>query len=203
MLDTYENIIQRVVFPDLQLGRPGWDLEHTRAVVFHTKAICDNTPSLDLDRVVLVIAAYLHDWGYSALFDKYQVTTLDGINKKELHMQIGAEKSDRLLRGQEFSGLSDEQISRIVHLVFVHDRTTELSANDELVLMEADTLGSLDQNFIKVTFDQQENDKFLRSVMTKRRPYFITAYAKREFRKHFHAREKLFASSVQSFVFQN
>jgi len=77
-----------------------------------------------------------------------------------------------------FSFLVDNQKKRCIHLVAVHDKLDKLKDNDEFVLMEADTLGGLDMNLIKPTFDFESNERYMRGVKEKRVPKFITNFSK-------------------------
>ena len=63
-LEKLEKYLQDKVFPKLEAGRPDWDKPHTQAVVDHLKNILQNSPKLNLDEHVLLIAAYTHDLGY-------------------------------------------------------------------------------------------------------------------------------------------
>jgi hypothetical protein len=83
------------------------------------------------------------------------------------------------LNDKIFSFLTDKQKKRCIHLVAVHDSLADLKDNDELVLMEADTLGGLDTSFVKPTFDFESNDKYMRGVKEKRVPKFITKFGKK------------------------
>ena len=58
----WESFLIETVLPKLDKGRPAFNLEHTKLVVEYIKKLCD--VHKDLDRDVLLITAYLHDYGY-------------------------------------------------------------------------------------------------------------------------------------------
>ncbi|MCD8484338.1 hypothetical protein LRY65_02005 [Candidatus Woesebacteria bacterium] len=107
---TYETILRDTIFPELEKGRPNWDRPHTEAVVKYLKEIIAQTPELKLDRDVLIIAAYAHDWGYADLFADGKPLNFDQvISRKKEHMRLGAEKLEKLLQKPEFDFLTKEQ----------------------------------------------------------------------------------------------
>jgi|SRR3989344_1015409 len=177
----WETVLQTVILADLDHGRLDWDRPHTEAVVKKVKAIIDNNPQLQLDEAVLTIAAYAHDWGYVGLFEKGKSAQIDHVAvAKPAHMAAGARKLEELLKNPEFSFLSEEQKSRAIHLVRVHDKLGELKDPDELVLMEADTLGALDVSLVKPSFDYQSNNKWMEKTLKTRVSKLVTDYSKRE-----------------------
>ena len=191
----YEKVLQKKIFPELESGRPNWDRPHTLAVVKHIKAIIKNSPSLNLDEDALVIAAYAHDWGYADLFEGGKPLSLDDVNSaKKAHMIIGAKKITKLLKNTTFNFLTKTQKLRIAHLVRVHDKVNILKDVDELVLMEADTLGGLDITMVKPSFDKDSNERYMRGVKMKRFPLFITDYGKQAFKKLFKSRKDYYAN---------
>ena len=100
---NYEIILQDSIFPDLETGRPNFDKPHTEAVVHYIKQILRNTSKLNLDKVVLIIAAYAHDWGYSGLFIHGKLAQLEDVkNVKKLHMQNSANKLRLLFKNSGF-----------------------------------------------------------------------------------------------------
>ncbi|MBU0570065.1 HD domain-containing protein [Patescibacteria group bacterium] len=181
---TFEKFLQEKILPDLEKGRPDFDKPHTIAVVDKVKEIIKNSPQFEVDPIVLLIAAYAHDWGYCGLFRDGQALQLEDVAQaKTAHMQLGAEKLSKLLQNKIFSFLTKNQKERCVHLVSVHDKLSELKERDELILMEADTLGGLDTNYIKPTYNAESNRKFIEVVKKQRAPKFITNYGKRELPK--------------------
>ncbi len=183
-IQEIESFLQKIIFPELEKGRPNWDKPHTIAVVHYLKEIFKNTPDLTVDFPVLLIASYAHDWGYSGLFHEGKVIKLtDIIAVKKLHMEIGAKKIAKLLTDPFFSILHAQQKKRIVHLVKMHDRLIELRDTDERILVEADTLGGLDTDYIKPFSDKESGDRYISGVEKKRIPLFITEYGKMKVRE--------------------
>lgn len=71
------------------------------------------------------------------------------------------------------------QRERIIHLVSVHDNVKELHDKDELILMEADTLGALDASRVKPTFTYERGMTYLReNIAAYRVPRFVTEKGK-------------------------
>lgn len=180
--------------PDLEKSRGGFDKIHTLEVVTWIKQIIDRNHGLKLDRTVLIIAAYAHDWGYSGLFKNDEVMSFDKIeNAKRLHEKLGAEKLSNLLKEDAFSGLTDEQKERCVHLVAVHDKKLEIKDTDELILAEADILSGIDIS-TKPKLDPESNKFFMNSVLNTRLPKFITEFSKNEAKRLIQIRENYYNS---------
>lgn len=168
-----EKFLSENIFPDLERGRPNFDAPHTIAVVYHLKQILHRHPNLDA--FVMVISAYAHDWGYSDIFagDKSTLNIDDVKNAKELHMVLGAQKIRKLLREPFFDFLTNIQKARVEHLVAVHDQIERLSDEDELVLMEADTLGALDHTRVEPSFNLKSYLQYIQGVRNRRFPKFL------------------------------
>jgi hypothetical protein len=113
-------------------------------------------------------------------------------NAKPLHMELGAKKIQKLLEDDFFSFLTTEQKERCVHLVAVHDKKFEIKDTDELVLMEADMLSSLQISSGKPVYDAESNKKFMEAMLATRIPKFITEFGKNEANKLIQAREDYF-----------
>jgi len=176
-----EEYLKKQILPDLEKSRGGFDAIHTLEIVSWIKKIIDNNLELKLDREVLIIAAYAHDWGYAGLFKDDEVMDADKIeNAKKLHMELGAKKIAELLKNNIFSFLTDSQKERIIHLVAVHDKKHEIKDTDELILAEADMLSGIDINTAKLHLDAESNKKFMDSLLNTRLPKFITDFSKNE-----------------------
>lgn len=185
-----EEYLKNKILPDLEKSRGGFDKIHTLEVADWLKQIIEHNPDLKLDKDVLLIAAYAHDWGYSDIFREGEVMQFEKVeNAKELHMELSAQKLEKLLRYTFFSFLTDTQKKRVIHLVAVHDKKFELKDIDELVLMEADMLSSLDINTGKPIFDAESNKKFMEAMLTTRIPKFITEFSKQEAKRLVKVRE--------------
>jgi HD superfamily phosphodiesterase len=160
--------LEKVIFPDLERGRLGWDLPHTKAVVYWMGELLEE---VRLDPKVMIAASYAHDWGYIDLFP--EKTTYETIQKmKPLHMERGAEKIEKLLRESLSDEFSQKQIERVTHLVAVHDKLGQLKDEDEILLMEADTLGALDVERVAPTFSKEDNARYVEESIMRRRPLF-------------------------------
>ena len=173
-----EIYLQTILLPDLEMGRSNWDAPHTLLVVEELKQILEHAPELDLDRIVLLITAYTHDWGYTGLFAAPGYSLDDVMRQKALHMEIGAEKTETLLEEPIFAFLRDAQKRRIVELVRIHDKLDSLHEQDELAFMEADTLGALAMDRKRSNFSREDELAYLMDVEQKRLPFFLTEYGK-------------------------
>lgn len=185
-----EEYLKNKILPDLEKSRGGYDKVHTLEVVDWLKQIIDHNPALNLDETVLLIAAYAHDWGYAGIFKDGQVMTIELVESaKKLHMEVGAQKIADLLKDNFFSFLTDAQKEHCVHLVEVHDKKHELKDTDELILMEADMLSSLQISEGKPAFDAESNKKFMEAMLNTRIPKFITEFSKQEAQRLIQIRE--------------
>lgn len=194
-----ERYLQEKILPDLENSRGGFDKIHTLEVVAWLKQIIDHNPKLKLDKTVLLIAAYAHDWGYAGLFKDGQVMNIELIiSAKKLHMELGAKKITTLLADDFFSFLTDVQKSRCIHLVAVHDKKFEIKDTDELILMEADMLSGLDVNTKKPTLDAESNKKFMEEMLNTRIPKFITTFSKNEAKRLIRVREDYYKQRKRS-----
>ena len=193
IINNLEKYLQEKILPDLEKSRGGFDKIHTLEVADWLKQIIAHSPGLQLDETVLIIAAYAHDWGYAEIFKDGQVMNFELIeNAKKAHMELGAAKTERLLQDDPFDFLTDLQKARCVHLVAVHDNKFEIEELDELILMEADMLSSLDVNTEKPVLDAESNKKFMESMLTIRIPKFITEFSKNEAKRLIQIREEYF-----------
>lgn len=195
-LEALEKYLQEKILPDLEKSRGGFDGIHTLEVAAWLKEIIQHNPELKLDETVLLIAAYAHDWGYADIFQDGQVMDFEKVeNAKSLHMELGAKKIEKLLKDGFFSFLSEEQKTRCIHLVAVHDKKFEIKDNDEIILMEADMLSALDVNTKKPTLDAESNEKFMQAMLTTRIPKFITEFGKNEAKRLIEVREEYYKNN--------
>ncbi len=192
--DKVEALLRSTILPDLESGRKDFDLPHTQAVVYWMKYLLIKLNSPTLDPTVLITAAYAHDWGYFGLFDGVTHRSLAEINKrKPLHMQRGAEMIERLLREKLSAFFSEAQILQTAHLVRIHDLVEDVNAEDEVLLMEADTLGMLDADRVKPTFSKEDNQIFLdKQIVERRLPHFIHPEARKIGKKLLLKRRKFY-----------
>lgn len=193
VLNELENYLKEKILPDLEKSRGGFDNIHTLEVVAWLKKIIDANPKLNLDKIVLLIAAYAHDWGYSDIFKAGQIMDFEIVEKaKSLHMELGAKKTQKLLRDDFFSFLTDKQKKRCIHLVAVHDKKFEIKDTDELILMEADMLSGMQISPGKPIYDAESNKKLMEAMLATRIPKFITEFSKNEAKKLIKARKDYF-----------
>lgn len=174
-----EVVLRQTILKDLaNKGRKDYDKPHTEAVVFWIKHLLTSLPHLDSQ--VLITAAYAHDWGYSrvkGMSDSRDFSSM--IKLKPLHMQFGAQMIENLLYAKLAKYYTEAQKLRIIHLVSVHDKVRELKDEDELTLMEADTLGGLDRTRAPATLSRKDTKTYLRtSIYNLRLPRFIHEEAK-------------------------
>jgi len=169
-----EEKIEEYALGYLRQGRAEWDEPHTRAAAFFAGEIA---LAEGLDVLVIRAAAWLHDTGWYALFQDTDSKDYRNImDKKEAHMVNGARLAKEFLERPDVKDFfSDAQRERIVHLVSVHDKIEELKDRDEIVLMEADTLGAIDVSRVTPTFDTETAIKYTNNDLLKRRfPKFQT-----------------------------
>jgi hypothetical protein len=176
-----EQTLQEVILPDLEKGRKGFDLPHTQAVVSWMKELIQTIPLPKVDSQVMITAAYAHDWGYIGLFDGFDSNDPQIIKeRKPLHMQRGAELIRHLLQSRLSSAFTTQQIEKTAQLVRVHDLVEEVKTEEEVLIMEADTLGMLDANRVKPTFTKTANDSFMeKEIYGRRFHYFIHEQARK------------------------
>jgi putative nucleotidyltransferase with HDIG domain len=162
----------------LKQGRAGFDVPHTYRVVHYAIELAQ-AGGLDVD--VLALAAWFHDIGYAGLFEGDSHVLEQVYDRKAAHMVIGAERAREFLDRPDVSGvITPAQADRVVHLVSVHDKVSSLSAPDEIALMEADTLGAIDVEYVTPTFDYAGAMRYLEgSIHGKREPRFQSELAKR------------------------
>lgn len=170
-----EKVLQSVIFPDLAKGRKDFDLPHTQAVVHWMKELLSTLHLSEAQSKILIAAAYSHDWGYIGLFDGLDSSDIAVVHKmKPLHMERGARMIAKLLAEKLTTFFTGEEIKQVAHLVRVHDKMEELVSEEEILLMEADTLGMLDVDRVKPTFSKEDNEIFIeRELRGRRLPKFM------------------------------
>jgi hypothetical protein len=175
-----EQVLKATILPNLDLGRKNFDKPHTEAVVYWMKQLLANVPSDHLDSQVLITAAYAHDWGYFQLFERINSDNPAEIEqKKALHMERGAQMISNLIDEQLSTYFTPSQKLLSAHLVAVHDQVEHLKTEEEILIMEADTLGMLDADRVAPTFSKEDNDVFIaEQIYGRRLPRFQHQYAK-------------------------
>ena len=178
MVAEYEQFLIDTILPELEQGRPGWDLPHTQSVVEYVQAIAKAEGLSGLEQDILTIVGYLHDYGYMYFRDMVDGGPTGGIPKRE-HPAKSAEKWDEIRDNPVFNFLDESAKNRIKHLILVHDDVYNLVYRDELLFMEADTLGALStRGTIDISSDRYQ--AYLRHTMDKRISRFITDYSQQE-----------------------
>jgi len=195
---SLESLIANQILPELKLGRQDFDLPHTLAVVYWMKHLLQ-TEASNLNHKVMIVSAYAHDWGYVGLFNKPESANNPKIiaQKKADHMTIGAKRITNLLASQFNQEFSSNEITKIANLVIKHDLVETLQTEEEITLMEADTLGMLDVTRVKPTFNKQDNKQFIdQQIYARRLPKFIHPIAKQKARKLANKRLKYYQSKI-------
>ena len=191
--EEVEKFLKERIFSDLEKGRPGFDKPHTQTVVIQLKDLFNNVPDLQVDRAVLIIVAYAHDWGYSELFEGGEPVQLEEMaDAKIAHMDFGAQKLEELLKDDFFNYLTEAQKERAVYLVRVHDRDEVWpGADDDVrIFVEADTLGALAG---KRTFNRESNRKWIdETVKPQRMKAFLNDYSIKKAERLIEKREEYY-----------
>ena len=176
--------LENYAFQFLKYGREGWDIPHSRAVVYHAEQIA---LAEGLDVRAHYTAGWLHDTGYFRVFNPHESHDLGKItDKKTLHMIRGVEYAEiffQLKRMTEFYTPAQQEL--IMLLIGTHDKLDELKTIDQIAFMEADTLGMIDLSRIKPTFDRATALKNIDVELKKRADLFRTEYGKRMFTELF------------------
>lgn len=179
---TALHYVEQFATPYLEKGRP-FDLPHTKVVVYYAGLLATKE---SCDVLVHTTTAWLHDTGYHDLLEGQSGSNYDDIkDKKELHMTRGAYLVRRFfidpLNRQYYS---ENQRNLITHLVYVHDKLEDLKTVDEILFMEADTLGAIDVNKVKPTFNEENAKKYiLRDLNQRRFPRFQSRVGTELFRE--------------------
>jgi len=190
-----ESALENYALGFLRQGRKEWDEPHSRAVVYYAGEIAK---AEGLDSLVLVTAAWLHDIGYYGMFKQGESEQYDNVmDRKKAHMVNGARLAADFLRRPEIQIFyTPEQMEYIVYLVSVHDKIEELQDLEEIALMEADTLGAIDIDRVKPTFDKENAEKYINNDLTLRRfPRFLTVTGIKLFNQLFPKFEAYFKQS--------
>ena len=93
-------------------------------------------------------------------------------------MQNGAQLITQLIQAELKDFFTDQQVLQTAHLVLIHDEVENLKTEEELLLMEADTLGMIDTSRVKPTFSLQDNKIFMeKEIYNRRLLHFIHPFA--------------------------
>lgn len=178
-----EKQIENYALSFLRRGRKEWDEPHTKAVVYYATEIATSN---NLDVLVLKTAAWFHDIGYYSLFKENESKQLGHVmDKKVMHMANGERLTRTFFQKSWIETFyTNEQILRIIHLVSVHDYIDKLRDDDEIALMEADTLGAIDIERVTTTFNKDDAMKYVEKELVGRRfPKFKTEFGIRRYQE--------------------
>ncbi len=167
---------EEFAMPYLKQGREGFDIPHSQRVAHYAMLLGSEA---HLDTTVLGIAGWLHDIGYAELFENNSSSHSAVKDRKALHMEIGAQRANEFVHLPHIASvLTPQQQERIVHIVGIHDNLGALKHEDEIVFMEADTLGALDVAHVTPSFDYDNAMSYLDGLTYKRMPLFRTELGK-------------------------
>lgn len=166
---------------DIFVNNP-WDFKHTLSTV---KAMKEIAGAEWANERILLTVMYLHDIGYAGKL-KENYTLGERISVKKEHMNLGAKKASEILEKLKFSS---EEKEKIIHLISVHDKLDELSTRDELLVLEADSLGQIDPS-VGNNFGEEEFAKYVKIFEEKRVPKFITRTGKKLLLEYAHNNER-------------
>jgi putative nucleotidyltransferase with HDIG domain len=173
------NLVEEYALSFLRKGREGFDIPHTKTVVYYAEQIAI---AQGFDVQVFKTAAWLHDIGYFGLFN----STVESDNfekigeRKAFHMINGGKIARGFLNSPEITEFyNPEQKDKIIFLVENHDKLDELSTLEQYAFMEADTLGAIDLSRLKPTYDKVNALKYIKNDLAKRIELFKTEYGKR------------------------
>ncbi|MFH0961296.1 MAG: HD domain-containing protein [archaeon] len=175
-----ERLLKRRIFPELEHGRRKFDVPHTKAVVKYGKLLSRKVNVSEKGRVLLMIACYCHDWGYSETFgdEKNSSDYSDVQAAKKSHAEIGARKTSELLSEKSFDFLSKSDKGKIVELVGTHDRLGMAKNLLGTLLFEADVLGAVWPEGKRPFYGVEANERFLKEEIGREGPLFKTATGK-------------------------
>ncbi|MFC1663002.1 HD domain-containing protein [Patescibacteria group bacterium] len=154
-------------------GRPGWNYPHLLTAVYYMKELLKSEPG---NPKILIPAIYLHDIGYAGMLAKgYSYKEVSEVKKR--HMIIGAQMSEEILK--EMGSFTNAEIKVISHLVGIHDNLTEIIDDQAQLVFEADSLGQIDLDKVKPSFDNESYRKFFQNFVEERVPLFKTKTGKK------------------------
>jgi hypothetical protein len=156
----------------LKKGRPEWDAPHTIETVNWMNRLVDAEGG---NRKLLTSTMWLHDIGYSGMFDDRECNYDSISSAKAEHMLRGSEIAKDILTKLEYQ---PNEIVRISELVSIHDTPKLLESPYEIMVMEADTLGQVSQFHISPFSAKEDNTKFINYIKNLRLPIFKTVAGK-------------------------
>ncbi|VVB75935.1 HD domain protein [uncultured archaeon] len=168
-----------------------WTLAHSLSAVGIIKQIAKSEGA---DEKILATTMYLHDIGYGGLLaDGYSFS--QRIAAKKEHMPKGAKMARDFLG--RIGGYTEEEISQIAHLIEVHDNVDALKTQDELLVLEADSLASIDPK-VPFSFSEEDVVKYVDFFLNHRATRFVSKKGK-ELLEKFSTQNKVFAGMAGKF----
>lgn len=152
----------------LKTGRHGFDIPHTMASVYWMQQLLIKEKG---NPKILVSAMYLHDVGYANKLPKGH-SYEQCLQAKKDHMIHGAEIARKIL--EKVGQFTKEEIDEIENLVKTHDIIDRDRNHHEQLVFEADTLGQVDRDRAKPSFDKANYQKWLAGVEKARIPQLKT-----------------------------
>lgn len=162
--------------------RPDWDIPHTLCSVYYMKKLIRKEGG---NPRILVATMYLHDIGYPRLRRGY--TLREVLRTKQQHVRDGPKLAEIILRKLNFS---ENEIDKITYLVKTHDDLRGLTTCNRQLVFEADSLGQIDWEKVRPTFDKENCEKWLEDFRNKRLKRFRTKTGKRLVTQLFSKSEK-------------
>lgn len=164
--------VSNYAFGYLEQGRPDFDVNHTKAVVYWAYQLANNhnqQPRAEqVDANVLISSAIFHDIGYYGQFE--DDPDLQAISdKKKYHMAAGAKMVKNFLKHCDNHPFSDKQVIKISYLISIHDNLDQIAKEaspEARILLEADTIGAMDVDWVEPTYTGQEALKYLKRPRT-------------------------------------
>lgn len=164
----------------LKEGRPDFDVPHSLGVTYWMTELVEEFYGNDQigqykdEVLVLITTALLHDIGYYGEFAGIDMADYATVHdKKEKHMLVGAEMARQFLSEQASQYLTEAQIDIVAYLISIHDKLDEITTEFGHLLVQADTLGMLDVDWVEPTYKGEEALGFLEKEKTKNRLAFL------------------------------
>ncbi len=173
------NQISEYAFEYLEQGRPNFDVNHTKAVVYWAFILgqTHNEQVQEQDKVdlnLLLSAALFHDIGYHGQFeDKAYLRQVT--DKKQRHMLVGEKMTLDFFESLKINPFSEEKIDNIAFLVSIHDNlelvelAEDKGIHEARILLEADTIGAIDLEWVEPTYTGQGALEYLERPRTAQR----------------------------------
>lgn len=160
-----ENRVKKEVLKMLKKGKPDWDLPHTLDSVKWMKKLVKYEGG---NEKVLVTAMYFHDVGYTSLPRGYSYEDVTKVKKERDHAKVGARMAGVIL--EKIGGYTDREIEKIIHLVRLHSRHTNIKSRERQLVFEADGLAQINWHECPPNFDKKNCLEWLEKYLSVERP---------------------------------